>query len=80
MLFRPKAPPEKTEVPEVQGDDEFLPLLRGVAFSAGYDNDEDIEKVLLVNFPRVKTINNIPADAQSLIIDFFNDLRDKKEE
>jgi phage RecT family recombinase len=72
--------PDSNDAPPVFAHDDYLKMLRTTAFSAGYETDEAIDKVLLVNFPGViKTLNDITAKNQQIVLDFFIDLKDKKD-
>jgi recombination protein RecT len=73
--------PDSNDEPPVFAHDDYLKMLRTTAFSAGYETDEAIDKVLLVNFPKLfKTLNDITAENQQIVLDFFIDLKDKKEQ
>lgn len=73
-------PSPDQKAPTVQGDEDFIKNLRTIAFAAGCKDDEAINKKLLVNFPKIESMDKIDANSQGLVIDFFISLKDNPEQ
>lgn len=73
-------PTPDQKAPTVQGDEDFIKNLRTIAYAAGCKDDEAINKKLLVNFPKIESMDKIDVDSQGLVIDFFISLKDNPEQ
>ena len=72
--------PDQNDTRAVYAHEDFLKMLRTVAAAAGCKTDEEINKKLLVNFPNIGIMDNIDAESQGIVIDYFVALKDNPEQ
>lgn len=80
--YEPKVEQVKTqeEPPAAYDEAEYLEILRATAHAAGCPDDASINQRLLVNFPKIVSIDKIDVDSQQLVLDYFIALKDNPEQ